>query len=94
MGFVLFGELQIDGRKLDAMLLRFLFGFHLFDFMSRSFTKGNVPRGRKVPGPDSFSRFEPGPVCLRILGGFRLAEGQLRPPAPEEAHREIDQRGP
>src|SRR5438876_462062 len=32
LGFVFFGKFQVDGGEVDAMLERFLFGFHLLDF--------------------------------------------------------------
>ena len=32
LGFVFFGEFQVDGGEVDAVLEIFLFGFHLFDF--------------------------------------------------------------
>ena len=36
LGLVLFGELQVDGGELDAMLQRFLFGLYLLDFAAHA----------------------------------------------------------
>lgn len=69
MGFVLFGELQIDGRKLDAMLLRFLFGFHLFDFMSRRGPSLRVMsrEAEKFPGRTRFHDSSPARCAYEFL---------------------------